>query len=414
MRTVKFIMLYSLSRLLNILLVLFLNFSCGWENLPVFGQESDNSLALNANTQFNQDLDQYFNESNSGNFKKVLADLSAIIKLNPNIDINKLNEVNPNFSKIKIKFLNQSINKSLVSKIWLFTNIAQKNLILIELSKVVEHKVLAKNKKHVNKNFNTVSKPVIANFLLELPKNITFNDAHWYVQINDIPKVNSDGKIPKHKSPEKNIDTNLVLVVSGNNAQNEKIYLKSYKLVNGLLINNSIAFECLPPNLNENFTGTAKFDDKSIDLNLASFNSQGMKEGINALTNTYSLKLYWLKDKFSFSVDINPDSPNYPATEFMNALANNNMQLAKSWLKDSNLISIPKYAKLIQDKQINIYKLISMAKVNSTKNRYRIITGKVDDLIIDVEKNKTRWFVTALFLAKPDNSLKSLTQNILN
>ncbi len=101
--------------------------------------------------------------------------------------------------------------------------------------------------------------------------------------------------------------------------------------------------------------------------------------------------------------------------QFLQAIKDGRQDLAKAWLADDHLASIPKYLGLY-GKSDQVYKLVAMSNPMGGGSRFRVVTFGKDDLILDVgmikkyDYGKPRSYVAikALFVAPPDPFAKKL------
>ena len=101
---------------------------------------------------------------------------------------------------------------------------------------------------------------------------------------------------------------------------------------------------------------------------------------------------------------------------FVQAIAQGKPDLAKSWLQDPKLISIPKYLNLI-GRSSPPMRLVPMTGFNVY--RYRVITGNKNDLIIEVARIATagrlrgQLAVRGLFVAPQDALAQKMTGTVI-
>ncbi len=397
--------LNPIHRLLSLCFVLVVTF-----NSLSMAETSKDNASTDLYIQFDEELDKYLSEPSLANIKPVLKILSNLLKENPSLTVEKLSQKSNNLSKLSIATIDKPVGSIYKSRLWSFNGKDESNIGFLELIKQVKEP-------HKSRSKPLTKDCVLNNFLIELPKNYKLENMAWYLALedknNEAQKNNNVelGKLAKNpKSKSVTTKPEFVLVVIGCDEKRQKFYLKGFRLNDSNLISDPQVFECLPPNLSKNFNGSVTLNDKTIVLNLVDTNPKLNNANI---VNTYSLTLYWVNNKFSFNPQKDPSLPSYPAYEFMNAVNIGNSDYAKSWLQDPNLMSIIKYAGLVGEKPglRSEYKLISLNKVNNLKDRFRIITGKSDDLIIDVQKIKLKWYITSIFLAPGDSFMRSITQN---
>ncbi len=121
-------------------------------------------------------------------------------------------------------------------------------------------------------------------------------------------------------------------------------------------------------------------------------------------TDGYELVMPFTDDRFGFSTKEAQDSANAVAHQFLLAIQYKRLDLAKVWLSDAKLASIPAYLGLFsRSADSQPLRLINMPSPLCGGSRFRLLTGTKDDLIMDVAKMKNQWLIKGLFIA-PGNA----------
>lgn len=126
----------------------------------------------------------------------------------------------------------------------------------------------------------------------------------------------------------------------------------------------------------------------------------------------YKVLLKFSGSRYGISGKLPEDGPHSVAMNFAQALAASRAEIAKSWLIDPKLISIPKYMGLI-GRNAPPMRLVPMSGPAGGGARFRLVTSGKEDLIIEVGrilsgKLKGQVAIKALFIAPPDPIAQSL------
>jgi len=120
-------------------------------------------------------------------------------------------------------------------------------------------------------------------------------------------------------------------------------------------------------------------------------------------TGGYELVMPFVENHFSLTRNEALDPARGVALQFLLAIQAKRPDLAKIWLLDPQLASIPGYLGLYaRPAGSSLLKLVNMSPPLNGGIRFRIITGTKDDLILDIGKFKGQWLVKALFIASAD------------
>lgn len=235
---------------------------------------------------------------------------------------------------------------------------------------------------------------------LEYPANINLNDARLVRSVTTTTKV---VKVGRRRIQKKVVSASgpRYLILAGNNRLSGRIWLQAFKPYNGAWIVTNDPFSAIPPYLLNNVSGTVTFAGNNIVLAVSASDSKDSKLP-KPNSTSYGITLVANGGKYSLAGATNSSQPSSIITQFVQCLRNNRVDLAKAWLHDPTLISIPKYIDLIGHKSDPAYKLVAMATPKTGGPRFRLVTHRKHDLIIDVGSKYNRLAIKALFIAPPD------------
>lgn len=211
------------------------------------------------------------------------------------------------------------------------------------------------------------------------------------------------------------------LVLIGADRNNGTLWFKGFQLVEGMPEAPEL-FSSLPAFFTQNVTGKAAFSGNDIVLTIqpplvrkekveeekpAGVVKDTVSKPVAAASSAgYKVVLKFVAGKYTLSGHMPDDAPFSVALSFAQAVAGAKPELAKSWLVDSKLVSIPKYLGLF-GRVSPPMRLVAMSNAAGS-SRYRLVTSSKDDLIIEVGRIlqpgrlKGQLAIRALFIAPPD------------
>jgi hypothetical protein len=165
----------------------------------------------------------------------------------------------------------------------------------------------------------------------------------------------------------------------------------------------------------QNLSSRASFFGNDLILSIGGINSSELSDkgtGNQTSLNGYRIVLKLISGKYCLEgLNTGEDGAFSVAWQFARALEQNKPDLAKIWLTDAKLISIPKYIGYFSKAQPTI-KIIPMTSPVLGTSRFRLVTALKEDLILDVCKSRALPFgVKALFIAPPDPLANKLLSN---
>lgn len=256
-------------------------------------------------------------------------------------------------------------------------------------------------------------------FVIPMPQLTALRDAKFLSGAAAAP-AKSAGKQPAkpNAAPAKAVGNYLAFI--GGDRQNGTLWFKGYKLEGGTLFEAPELFSTLPPFFTQNVTGRASFSGNDIVLTILppqvtepAVAKDDIKPEKKAAPVGYKVLLKFAGNHYVISGKLPDDGPQSVAMTFAQSLAANRLEIAKAWLIDPKLISVPKYLGLI-GRTTPPMRLVPMSGPNSGGSRYRLVTGTKDDLIIEVGRIlqagrlKGQIAIRALFVAPPDAFAQSI------
>ncbi len=201
------------------------------------------------------------------------------------------------------------------------------------------------------------------------------------------------------------------LVVAGLDRVSGIVWLGAYKPYNGQWMATNELFSQIPAHFLETVSGQASFSGNDIILAVSS--QEGSASGLPRPKSTsYQIVLKFSGGHYVLAGSPSKDVPVSIVSYFVQCLRMNRQDLAKAWLADPALISIPKYIGLWKNGE-QTYKLVTMSQPASGGSRFRLVTNSKNDLIFDVGIAKKQLLIKGIFIAPPDPLAKTLTGTII-
>ena len=186
------------------------------------------------------------------------------------------------------------------------------------------------------------------------------------------------------------------LVLTGNSRGSGAVWLQAYKLTDNVWVESPEFFTAVPPFLTQNLIGKAYFENNDLVLTVGSF-----KPAKGQQPAGYKIVLHYVDGKFSLDAKSAEEGPAFVVLQFIEAVQQGHLDVAKGWLTDVRLISIPKYAGLNKPSPQG-FRLLAMASPSPLISRYRIMVSAKNDLIMDLGKVKQQWAIKSIFIVPPD------------
>lgn len=184
------------------------------------------------------------------------------------------------------------------------------------------------------------------------------------------------------------------------------LWVHAFKAADGGWTESASSLDSIPAFLRENVSGKLAFRGADLIFTVAK-TVAGTTEGIinqnipEAESATYRFWLHLTENGYILEQRL-PDEDQFGVVhQFLDAVANNRTDFAKSLLQDQKLISIPRYLSL-HNAPTAEYRVAELASPPSGAVRFRLVTGGKDDLVFDVGKYKGQTLIKAIFIAPPD------------
>lgn len=211
------------------------------------------------------------------------------------------------------------------------------------------------------------------------------------------------------------------LICTGYRRGGAGMWLGSYRLVAEGWRENNEPLSAIPPFLVSNITGILGFSGSDLTVTIKPSNGHpvtdaepGHKPGdkqAEPLSASYRLVLHLSGGKFTLEGACD-DTPYNAVQQFVQALQQGRIDLAKAWLVDPALVSIPKYIGLANKTGETPYRIINMSNPQGSSARYRLVTFDRYDLVMEVIKYKQQWAIKALFVAPADVFLQKIARSV--
>lgn len=208
-----------------------------------------------------------------------------------------------------------------------------------------------------------------------------------------------------------------MLVVAGLDRVSGLVYLGAYRPGGNSWSATSEPFSQISQNFLQTLSGQASFNGNDLVLSVSSQSPAEPETKVETKTgsqpprpksSSYQIVLKFVGGHFIVAgAPGSKDVPLQVVTYFVQCMRTGRMDLAKAWLADPSLLSIPKYLGLVGRNQ-EPYKVISMSSPASGGTRYRLVTTQKHDLIFDCGKVKKDIMIKAMFIAPPDPLTKNL------
>jgi hypothetical protein len=206
------------------------------------------------------------------------------------------------------------------------------------------------------------------------------------------------------------------LILAGSNRSTQGIWVDTFRLTGGTWTQDAEPLAQIPTMLLHSLTGQAYFSGSdlvfAVKANGATVTTTEQTTADKPKTKgdayTYKLALRFVEGKYELEGKPLEDTPLGTVTQFLNAVRQGHMDMAKAWLSDPKLVSIPRYMGLTT--KGSTYRLMGMSSTQSGNYRYRLVTFDKNDLIFDVAKIKNQWTIKAIFIAPANAVLQKIAK----
>ncbi|MBZ0188335.1 MAG: hypothetical protein K8F91_18950, partial [Candidatus Obscuribacterales bacterium] len=275
------------------------------------------------------------------------------------------------------------------ARIWLFPNIAENRVLFVQSITIPADATAAKID------------------VLDYPDSINISGARI------VSSVTSTTQVVRGHKKTVSIQGPKYLIVSGNDRVTGLVWIKAFKPYNNTWVRTEDPFSAVPPYLIENVAGRAHFSGNNLVLSVAAPDDKPEKLP-KPKSSSYEIVLKLVGGKYFLADGAQSASGPLPMISyFVQCLRNGRLDLAKAWLEDATLISIPKYAGLVGKTPQKPYKLVAMATPPTGAPRFRLVTYQKNDLIFDTGKSKNQWVIKGIFIAPSDPLAQQLNGTLV-
>lgn len=324
-------------------------------------------------------------------------------------DLSKLQTYVPQLSQLGLKVFDGG-----QARIWTFPQITQSREVIVEWREVKSTKPAA--------GVKVAPKTVVAHTQLISIPDVLVGDAKVVgvptreAVVSKAPLVK--GAKPAVKSPvavAKNPGAKF-LVLTGNDKATRTVWWSSYKFTsNGFVPANDLMAN-IPPSLN-NVQGKVGLSGSDLVVTVTPSVGQTTSYG-KPDASAYKLVFHLNGGKYVMEGTAVDESIHSVIFQFLRAERDGRLELAKTWVTDPKLASIPKYIGLssrVSDAQM---RLVAMPNPMNGCQRFRLVTYTRDDLIFDVgrrndpKSKQIQWVIKSIFVAPADPALQKFARNL--
>ena len=322
-------------------------------------------------------------------------------------DLSKLQSIVPQLGQIGLKVFDGG-----QARIWTFPQINQSREIIVEWREVITAKPVARAK--------AALKSVVAHTQLISIPDVLVADAKIVIVPSAAPAKAAVSKGPKTttKVPatQAKIPGAKFLVLTGNEKTVKTVWWNSYKLTASGWLPAADLMSNIPPSLN-NVQGKVGLSGSDLVVTVTPSVGQTTSYG-KPDASAYKLVFHLNGGKYVMEGTAVDESIHSIIFQFLKAEREGRMELAKTWVADPKLASIPKYIGLssrISESQI---RLVAMPNPMNGCQRFRLVTYGRDDLILDVgrrndpKSKQIQWVIKSIFVAPADPALQKFARNL--
>lgn len=325
------------------------------------------------------------------------------------LDLSKLQAIVPQLSQLGLKVFDGG-----QARIWSFPQIPQSREIVVEWREVklakpgVETKVASKS---VTAHTQVISLPDV---LVADAKVVNVPGPGGLAQAKPLVKGQ---KAPIKPAAQTKVPAAKFLVLTGNDRQTRTVWWYSYKFTSNGWLPASDLLANVPSSLMNNVQGKVALSGSDLVVTVTPNINQTTSYGKPDNTS-YRLVFHLSGGKYVMEGKPVDESIHSVIFQFIRAEREGRMELAKTWVADPKLASIPKYIGLSARLGDGQLRLVSMPGPSNGCQRFRLVTFGRDDLIFDVGRatdprtKQTQWIIKAIFVAPADPSLQKFARNL--
>ncbi len=322
-------------------------------------------------------------------------------------DLSKLQSIIPQLGQIGLKVFDGG-----QARIWTFPQITQSREIIVEWREVKTTKPAA--------GVKFAPKSVIAHTQLISIPDVLVADAKVVSVPAAAPAKAAVAKgaktATKGPAPQAKIPGAKFLVLTGNEKTVKTVWWSSYKFTASGWLPAADLMSNIPPSLN-NVQGKVGLSGTDLVVTVTPSVGQTTSYG-KPDASAYKLVFHLNGGKYVMEGTAVDESIHSIIFQFLKAEREGRMELAKTWVADPKLASIPKYVGLssrISDAQM---RLVAMPNPMNGCQRFRLVTYGRDDLIFDVgrrndpKSKQIQWVIKSIFVAPADPALQKFARNL--
>jgi hypothetical protein len=342
----------------------------------------DNAAIVRA-AQLANSVKAYRAQPDPASWEIVLKDVSALLSVTAKVPAASLLKENACLSDLGAR-----VHDAGGARIWTFSKVAESQTAIVQWQNFApgpEEVIRVRGKKRVVRGAPVVSWKMQA---LHLPGGVVVQEAKLVspaVAISGVGKKAVRTEYPR------------TLILAGTE-KTGNTWLHGYRLAEGAWVESADLFSGVPPYLLQNLAGKVSFSGNDL---VVAVGTQGTAA---TSSNGYRIVLRLLGGKYCLEGKSGGEGPISVVEQFALALQQNRLDLAKGWLSDAKLMSIPKYVGITGHSSGQPLRIIPMASPGNGNSRFRLMTFSKDDLIVDVGRDKKtqQLAIKAIFIAPPD------------
>lgn len=350
---------------------------------------------------------EYKSNPDNGTWEAVLKEIRAFTQVPQTAKLNAalLFQANPALPEVGTKLTDFA-----GGRIWGFPKVSECQHVVLQWANIVpgnEEETVVRGKHRIARAAPQVS---WRSEYLRVPAGVQVKEAR-FVSSATVQTVGK--KVVRTEGPRS-------LVLAGCDRAGSA-YLHAFRFGGGNWTEVADVFSNVPPYVMQSLASKASFSGNDLVLSIGGTSAPApsaetnadKKTPLPAASNGYRMVLKFVGGKYTMEGGkTGEDGALATVAQFAAALQQGKQDVAKAWLADPKLVSIPKYIGYFA-KTMPLPKIVPMANPLNGLTRYRLITSLKEDLIIDVGRTKTLPFaVKGIFIAPPDPMAAKLVTTV--
>lgn len=327
---------------------------------------------------------EYKSHPDSVSWEKVQKELTSFLT-NPSTgraEATSLFKANPTLHELKVKVMDAGSN----ARIWLIPQTSDGQAVMVQWQHTVPSGATKAIVTRIRGRKRVTRIPIMTSVFrvqsIALPQNVSLNQGRI---------VHGEAK-------------GSYLMLSGNDKTTLSVWLGAFKLSGDCFVPHSEILSLVPPYFLQNLSGKATFSGSDLVFNVSQKapSSSSTHPAARPVSTGYKVVFRLTGSRYVMEGSSADEGPQAVVHQFMRSLQQGRTDLAKAWLADPKLVSIPKYVGLIGHPG-HSFKLIAMSSPAGSY-RFRMITFEKNDLIFEVARVKPlmQLMIKAIFVAPPD------------